>query len=63
MKTLKGNKASNHCTVSSEVQAILLFAHVYVGFLKTALCFGIVWWIFGLMYSGLDKTLQSFEVS
>lgn len=56
MKTLKGNKASNHCTVSSKVQASFLFAHVYVGFLKTALCFGIVWRIFGgLMYSQLDK--------
>lgn len=40
---------SNHCTVSSEVQAIFLFAHVYVGFLKeTALCFGIVWRIVGV---------------
>lgn len=29
MKTLKGNKASNHCTVSSKVQAIS-YLHMYM---------------------------------
>lgn len=44
--------------MSSEVQAIFLFAHVYVGFLKKKkndLCFGIVWRILGLTCSQLDK--------
>ena len=63
MKTLKGNKVSNHCTVSSKVQAIFLFAHVYVGFLKN----GPVLWDsmkdFWVNVFLTRQTLQGFEVS